>query len=208
MYLLAPPRPHEGVSAQASFSFENFQRDLLQTFYQGLVWHSGLAISNQRWHERTDVFTLLPASLSLLANQVKSGRRHGVSLQQTLAIRIGKTPIRRQALLFWMAVVLRKDHFECLWHDEQVWRAQSFESVYGAPEKLIGIAAHPVIATAPVAGLMAIPLAPCKVQPFWQSPLAATGDWNRHRRARRTCYLLATLPIGCGSFSIDQDELY
>jgi hypothetical protein len=75
------------------------------------------AISNKEWQERTDVVVLFPASLRLLADQMKPRSRCLISLEQTGSIGSRTVAIRCGAVGFAMTVLLPETHLERL-HDD------------------------------------------------------------------------------------------
>src|ERR1035441_6677373 len=84
-----------------------------------------LVVAHQRWQQRTDILSLLPATFGFLSNQNKFRRRDRISLQQSVAVSRARITIRREALVFGMFDILRKDCLKRLRHCHESWRVQS-----------------------------------------------------------------------------------
>jgi hypothetical protein len=73
VYALSPACAKNGVPTQTSFFFQNVERNFLQSISQRLLRRVFVAaVPHKRWHECTDVVSLLPAPLGFLPDQMEA----------------------------------------------------------------------------------------------------------------------------------------
>jgi hypothetical protein len=82
VYSLASPRAKDGIPTEPSFRLQAIEGRLLQSLPQVLARVPGVPpVPCQRRQQRADIFSVLPTTFGLLANQMKTGNRDRVAFE-------------------------------------------------------------------------------------------------------------------------------